>query len=317
MGEAALHPAASEASIDGLDAFMRAMVPALVEGRPPTEADLLSEGEPGRAALAALDGARAALSAASGAGSTVGADAPGRDVDRGQGAGLAIPVVATIAFGGPDAGGESAAQAVELGFGTLSLRAGHERHNDHLVDRVRAIRAAVGPGPRLRIEVGGAWDLETAAERIGAIERFGIEFVEQPLPARDVTGHAALRERVGVPIALDESVESEGAAAAAIAERAADVLVLKPARLGGAAPPCELPGARPTQAWTSCSGSYFETGVGIAAALRIAAALGRHGGRARPAELRHTALPPAGSWSTTCWRTRCRSSAAAWPFPAR
>ena len=58
-----------------------------------------------------------------------------------------------------------------------------------LVERVRAVRAAVGPDVRLRLDVNGAWDLETATERLDAIARFALEYVEQPL-ARGRRGRA-------------------------------------------------------------------------------------------------------------------------------
>jgi len=182
-------------------------------------------------------------------------------------------------LGGPDAGAEAAAQAVELGFGTLKLRAGFERVTDQLVARIRAVRAAVGPEPQLRVDVGGAWDLETATERLAALEPFRIEYVEQPLAAWDLTGHAALRERVDVPIALDESIDSEGSARAALAEGAADVIIVKPARVGGLAATMRIAdaasGAGAANAATASVvlGTYFETGVGIAAAIRVAAAM--------------------------------------------
>jgi L-alanine-DL-glutamate epimerase-like enolase superfamily enzyme len=184
-----------------------------------------------------------------------------------------IPVSATIVFAGPDAGADAAAQAVELGFETLKLRAGFERTTDQLVDRLRAIRAAIGPQPRLRVDVAGAWDLDTATERMVAIEPFRIGFVEQPLAAWDVTGHAALRERVRVPIALDESVDSEGSARAALADGAADVIVVKPARVGGSAATMRIVDAASAAGASAVLGTYFETGVGIAAVLRIAAAV--------------------------------------------
>ena len=76
-----------------------------------------------------------------------------------------------------------------------------------LVERVRAIRTAVGPDVRLRLDVNGAWDLATATDRLEAIERFDIEFVEQPLAAHDIDGMAELRRRVRVPIAADEAVD--------------------------------------------------------------------------------------------------------------
>jgi L-alanine-DL-glutamate epimerase-like enolase superfamily enzyme len=225
--------------------------------------------------MAAIEGAVLALMAAREA-----ADPPAAVTGTLAGTGPAavasvapIPVSATIAYAAPEAGADAAAQAIELGFGTLKLRAGFERTTDQLVDRLRAIRAAVGPEPRVRIDAGAAWDLDTATERIAALEPFRIEFVEQPLAAWDITGHAALRERVGVPIALDESVDSEGAARAALADGAADVLVVKPVRVGGLAATMRIAESASAAGALVVLGTYFETGVGIAAALRIAAAM--------------------------------------------
>jgi L-alanine-DL-glutamate epimerase-like enolase superfamily enzyme len=261
LGEAALNPVAADVTAGSLAALIREIVPELAAGRTPAWSDLAAEGEPGRAAMAAVDSAIGALLAARDAPSaTAAAPTP-------------IPVSAAIPFAGPDSGAEAAAQAIELGFGTLKLRAGFERSTDQLVDRLRAIRAAVGPEPRLRIDAGGAWDLETAAERIAAVSPFRIEFVEQPLAAWDLTGHATLRERVRVPIALDESVDSEGSARAALAERAADVVIVKPARVGGLAATMRVVEAAGAASASVVLGTYFETGVGIAAVLRIAAAL--------------------------------------------
>jgi L-alanine-DL-glutamate epimerase-like enolase superfamily enzyme len=271
LGEAALDPISTDTTTGALARLMREIVPALAEGRAPVWSELAAEGEPGRAAIAAVDGAMVALLAAQRASATaLGAPAATPPAT--------IQVSATIPFAGPDAGADAAAQAIELGFGTLKLRAGFERATDQLVDRLRAIRAAVGPEPRLRIDVGGAWDLETAAERMAAIEPFRIEYVEQPLAAWDLTGHAALRERVRVPIALDESIDSEGSARAALAEKAADVVIVKPARVGGLGATLRIAEAASAVGASAVLGTFFETGVGIAAVLRIAAAI--QGGRA-------------------------------------
>ena len=273
LGEAALNPFATDVTTGALDRLIREIVPELAAGRLPVWPELAAEGEPGRAAMAALDGAIAALRAAAGR-----ATAPaGATTSAGAAASAGaetIPVCAVITFGGPHAGADAAAQAVELGFDTLKLRAGFERTTDQLVERLRALRAAVGPEPRLRVDAGGAWDLETAAERIAAIEPSRIEYVEQPLAAWDIAGHAALRERVEVPIALDESIDSEGAARAALAEGAGDVLVVKPARVGGLAATMRIVEAASAAGALVVLGTYFETGVGMAAVLRIAAAMG-------------------------------------------
>lgn len=267
FGEAALNPISADVTAGSLAALIREIVPELAAGRTPAWSDLAVEGEPGRAAMAAVDGAVGALLATRGALSGATATAAT--------SATTIPVSAAIPFAGPDAGAEAAAQAVELGFATLKLRAGFERATDQLVDRLRAIRAAVGPEPSIRVDAGGAWDLETAAERIAAIAPFRIEFVEQPLATWDLTGHAALRERVRVPIALDESIDSEGSARAALAERAADVVIVKPARVGGLAATMRIVKAATAANASVVLGTYFETGIGIAAVLRIAAALPR------------------------------------------
>ncbi len=285
LGEAVLNPVTTDVAAGSLASLIREIVPALAAGRPPAWAELAAEGEPGRAAMAGLDGAVGALlaarrvpgrpagGAASGPADRAPVTLPGRASGR-AGASPSIPVSAAIAFAGPGAGADAAAQAVELGFETLKLRAGFERTTDQLVDRLRAIRGAVGSEPRLRIDAAGAWDLETAAERIAAVAPFRVEYVEQPLPAWDLAGHAALRERIRVPIALDESVDSEGSARAALAEGAADVIVVKPARVGGLAATLRLCDAAAAAGASAVLGTYFETGVGIAAVLRIAAAIG-------------------------------------------
>ena len=256
LGEAALSPVAEDVTTGSLAALIRDIVPALAAGRQPEWTDLASEGEPGRAAMAAVDGAITALLAA-----------------HGKASPETVAVSASIRFGGPDAGAEAAAQAVELGFGTLKLRAGFERTTDQLVARIRAVRAAVGPGPQLRIDVGGAWDLETATERLAVLEPFRIEYVEQPLAAWDLIGHAELRQRVHVPVALDESIDSEGSARAALAEGAADVIIVKPARVGGTAATARIAEMAERAGATVVLGTHFETGVGIASAIRAAAAV--------------------------------------------
>ncbi|HEX7590884.1 MAG TPA: mandelate racemase/muconate lactonizing enzyme family protein [Candidatus Limnocylindrales bacterium] len=267
LGEAALNPFAEEVSTDALARLMRALPQDLAHGRLPAWPDMAAEGEPGRAAMAAVEGAMGALEAARNGGAS---PAP-------------VAVGAVIGFAGPDAGADAAAQAVELGFETLKIRAGFERTTDQLVDRVRAIRGAVGPGPRLRVDVAGAWDMETAEERMFALEPFRIEFVEQPLAAWDIGGHATLRSRVEVPIALDESIDSEYSVGEALAGRAADVLIVKPARVGGSAVTLRIAEAAAAAGVGVALATYYETGVGIAAALRLADAL-RNSGAGRGGE---------------------------------
>jgi muconate cycloisomerase len=76
------------------------------------------------------------------------------------------------------------------------------------VARLRAVRDAIGGEVGLRVDANGAWDVETAVERIQQLVPFGIESVEQPASHRLPDAAAALREireRTGVPLVADES----------------------------------------------------------------------------------------------------------------
>jgi L-alanine-DL-glutamate epimerase-like enolase superfamily enzyme len=121
--------------------------------------------------------------------------------------------------------------------------------------------------------VNGAWDLPTAEERLEAVARFAIEYAEQPLPADDGAGAAELRRRVEVPIAADEAAASIVAVWRLLAEGAADVLVVKPARVGGPVAVAEIAAAAAGHGVPVVVSTLFETGIGISAALRASMGL--------------------------------------------
>ncbi|MXR40995.1 o-succinylbenzoate synthase [Halobaculum sp. WSA2] len=146
-----------------------------------------------------------------------------------------VPANATVGDGSVDETVASAATAVETGYRTVKLKVG-TRSIDEDLRRVRAVADAVDE-PRsgdeavsLRVDANGAWDHGTAREAVAAFDGL-VEYVEQPLPADDLAGHAALRG-VGAPIAVDESLARYGIGEVVSAD-AADAVVLKPMALGG------------------------------------------------------------------------------------
>ncbi len=135
--------------------------------------------------------------------------------------------------------------------------------------RVEAVRDALGPAGRIRIDVNAAWDVDEAASRINALERYGLEYVEQPVATLEEM--AALRRRVGVPLAADESVrKAEDPLHIPGLAEAADVIVLKVQPLGGVRRCLEVAEAAGLPAVVS---SAVETSVGLAAGVALAAAL--------------------------------------------
>ncbi|WP_435360503.1 o-succinylbenzoate synthase [Haloarchaeobius sp. DFWS5] len=143
-----------------------------------------------------------------------------------------VPVNATVGDSAPQDTARAAESAVAEGFACVKLKVG-VRDVETDVERVRAVREAVGDGVTIRADANGAWSAEQADTAFDAFAEEGVEFVEQPLPADDLTGHEALRQRGGpVGVALDESLAAHSVESV-LAAGAADVLVLKPMALGG------------------------------------------------------------------------------------
>lgn len=126
---------------------------------------------------------------------------------------------------------DEALSGAENGFTSFKMKLGADVENS--VRRVIAVRDAIGPDSRLRVDVNGAWSAEQAASFIDQARDAQVEFVEQPLRAADLQGLTALRRQTGASIAVDESIREPADVARVVAAQAADVVVLKPMFLGG------------------------------------------------------------------------------------
>lgn len=140
-----------------------------------------------------------------------------------------IPVNATIGDGTVDRTVQEATTAVEIGFRTVKVKVG-ARAIEVDVERLRAVREAVGSAIALRADANGAWSRDEARTALGEFADLDIAYVEQPLSPTDLAGHAALRGEVN--IALDETLATHSVERVLDAD-VADVLVLKPMALGG------------------------------------------------------------------------------------
>lgn len=141
-----------------------------------------------------------------------------------------VPVNATIGDTPPAETASAAGEAVDAGFDCLKVKVGSGAPERDL-ERLRAVRRAIGDAPTLRLDANGAWSPPAAKDVLGELSSIGVSYVEQPLAPDDLAGHAALRGGP-VGVALDESLIEHDVTAVLGAE-AADVLVLKPMVLGG------------------------------------------------------------------------------------
>lgn len=182
-----------------------------------------------------------------------------------------VPVNATV----PAIGAESAHRLVAAsGCRTAKVKVaepGQTLADD--LDRVEAVRAALGPQGRVRVDANGAWDVDDAQRRLTALARFDLEYAEQPCATAEELAELRVRlARAGVqvPIAADESIRRSGDPERVVALAAADIAVLKVQPLGGVRRCLELAERLGLPVVVS---SALESSVGLAAGVALAAAL--------------------------------------------
>ena len=177
-----------------------------------------------------------------------------------------VPVNATVPAVGPE---EAHALVRRSGCDTVKVKVA-ERGEGPEADlaRVEAVRVALGPGGRVRVDANGAWSVDEAERMLRQLARFELEYAEQPCAGLDEL--AQLRRRVDVPLAADESVRNAEDPVRIAGLEAADVVVLKVQPLGGVRRALEVAEAAGLPAVVS---SAVETSVGLAAGVALAAAL--------------------------------------------
>ena len=177
-----------------------------------------------------------------------------------------IAVNATIPAVGPEIAHDIAARS---GCRTAKVKVaepGQGERDD--VERVAAVRDALGHAGRIRVDANGGWDVEQAAHMLQRLAGFDLEYAEQPCATLGEL--VRLRRRVNVPLAADESIRKASDPLAVRAAGAADIAVLKVAPLGGVrnaleiAAECGLP---------VVVASAVDSSVGLAAGVAFAAAL--------------------------------------------
>ncbi|WP_309127571.1 o-succinylbenzoate synthase [Microbacterium sp.] len=139
------------------------------------------------------------------------------------------------------------------------------------VARVRAVREAMGPEGRIRIDANGGWNVDEAEHAIHAMGEFDLEYAEQPCAS--VPELAELRYRVkhkGIPIAADESVRKADDPLAVARAGAADLLVIKAQPLGGISRALAIVAEAGLPAVIS---SALDTAIGLSQGAALAAAL--------------------------------------------
>jgi L-talarate/galactarate dehydratase len=127
---------------------------------------------------------------------------------------------------------ENCTAAVEAGIGGIKIKVGQP---DPMIDlrRLEAVRNHLGPDVPLMVDANQQWDRPTA-QRVGRVlEALNLVWIEEPLDAYDVEGHAMLAAQLDTPIASGEMLTSVAEHAELIAKNAVDFIQPDAGRVGG------------------------------------------------------------------------------------
>jgi muconate cycloisomerase len=169
---------------------------------------------------------------------------------------------ATLVAGEPAAVAAEAARWAADGFETFKLKLG----TGDDFGQVYAVREAVGPRARIRVDANAAWDTETAKRVLKSLEPLEIELAEQPVATLEEAAEVAAS--TSIPIAGDESVESRADAKRALEMGACALTGVKLSKVGGPEAAIEIAELLPAYISSALDGP-----VGIAAAAQVAQTL--------------------------------------------
>ena len=175
----------------------------------------------------------------------------------------------TVYLNTPQAMAERAQAIVSQGFRIVKVKVGEAPELD--IERLRAVRQAVGARVRLRIDANQGWTPAAAVRALGGIEPFGVEFCEQPVVYSDWEGLKHVRDHSGIPIMADEAVHSPADAIEAVRRGAADMINIKLMKSGGILQAMRIAHIAEAANMKCMLGSMCETRAGLTAAAHLVA----------------------------------------------
>ena len=181
-----------------------------------------------------------------------------------------VPLSWTIPIIDIDAGVEEAARKVRDGWRIIKVKVG--RPDPGLdVSMVGAIREGLGDGVRIRVDANQAYSVKTALRVAREIERYDIDFLEQPVHMGDLDGLTEVTRNSPIPIMADESAKSLRDLAEIAKRRAADYVSIYVIGPGGLSISKKMASIAEAFGLRAYVGRALESTIGAAAGLHLAA----------------------------------------------
>jgi L-alanine-DL-glutamate epimerase-like enolase superfamily enzyme len=133
-----------------------------------------------------------------------------------------------------DAGGlrEQMRGFLDRGYRAVKMKVGRDDPAED-VERVAAVRDAVGPGVEVMLDANQKWTPAEAVRRARRLRRFDPAWLEEPVLADDREGHVRVRREAGVPLAAGETLSTRYEFADFLRAGALDVVQADVVRTGG------------------------------------------------------------------------------------
>lgn len=171
----------------------------------------------------------------------------------------------------PEALARDAAEAVRTGHPVIYLKVGISAAHD--LAAVRAVREAIGPDTRLRLDANEGWDVATTKRRIAQLAPFDIEYIEQPTPSGSQAALAQVAAGSPIAIGADQSVFTLQEVHVACATHRADMIAVGPREIGGLRAMIKAAAVAEAAGLPICIHSSMTTGITTCAEHHVARAI--------------------------------------------
>lgn len=181
-----------------------------------------------------------------------------------------IPIIGWIGRGETEQNVEEAIELVAQGFATLKVKIGTGISKD--IERIRAIRDAIGDGIPLRVDANEAYSVDDAIQLIKSIEKYGIVYCEQPVLRSDLDGLSQVRKATNLPINSDEGIVVPQDIIRFVNKNATDYIKVKVMKNGGISKTMSMISLAEAFGIRCVLGHGFDLTISALAELHVAAA---------------------------------------------
>ena len=185
-----------------------------------------------------------------------------------------IPIASEIGIDSPNEMAKSAEKVLQMGINVIKVKGSDDQNKD--VDRIMAVRSAIGSEVLLRLDPNAAWDTAGTIKTMQKLESCNLQLLEQPIPNWDYKGMAHIRKNISIPLMADESIWTPQDAIKLYEYESCDYLNLKIAKTCGLSRGKKVENVAEAIGLPCVVGAELEPGVSSIAKIHLAASMAIH-----------------------------------------